>query len=72
MTAADVSRAHEIQRLESEMDKERTKLNLATARGAWADGKAHAGRLVDLEAELAAARSRPESTNIIGNFKARG
>lgn len=72
MSAPDVTRAHEIQRIESEMDRERTRMNLATARMAWTDAKAHAGRLVDLEAELAAVRSKPTETNVVGRFRVNG
>ena len=72
MTAPDPSKAVEIMRLEAEKNREQTKLNMATARMAWTDAKKHATRLEEIDAELAAVRSKPEQTNVVGRFRANG
>ena len=73
MTAApDPSKATKIMTLEAERQRETTKLNLATARMAWTDAKVASTRLVEIEAELDAIRTRPDETNIHGTYKARG
>lgn len=68
----DFAKAAEIQKLEAEKDREQKKLELATARGAWADGKASCVRLVELEAQIAAVRERPAATNMGGTFRVQG
>lgn len=70
MSAPD--QATEIMKLEAEKQRELTKLNMATVRTAWTDVKAHATRLEQIDAELAAVRGRATDTNIVGRFKVQG
>lgn len=72
MIAPDPSRATEIMKLEAEKQREQTKLNMATARMAWTDAKKHAGRIEEIDAELAAVRSRATDTNVVGRFRVQG
>ena len=70
--APNAAKAVEIMKLEAEKNREQTKLNMATARMAWSDAKKHATRLEELDAELAATRSKATDEHVIGRFKAQG